>query len=572
MKDQRSASQILYGYLPEQTVDVRGGIWKVKRWHYLPVNDVDDDALRTELIKRAAPWAITGRDGDLVDDLRRGSRLQVRSLDRDAGVWLEPFPLTWRCKKCSRLLNLPRMACSCGSRGPHGQLPFVLYHDECGAIRQPTFPRCPVHNDVRMILPGTTSLQEIRLECPSPGCGHRFGRPFLFTRCTCGLPNSDDIRGNMRFTVHRGASVYVPRGIVIVNPPSRHQQRRLHLAGGKSAALSWVADSLEEAWVDEISDGKTAALRRFLLEQGRTREEIDALMAATGAENSERPELDVCPSIREEAEADAVALALAMSETRQTLRNLRAHASEKLAKLYDEDYPLAMRRARVQRVDLVERFPILTGRFGFSRGSHEPGESRLRGFVERDGTVVVYGDLATSEALVVRLDPITVAHWLVSRGHSVGIGENARDAYEAILQALCNDPAEADVLNDLETLIHSYSHRMVRQVSFYAGIDRESLSELLFPKALSFVTYAVPRGDFVLGGLQAMVEYDLHTVLDRIVHEEWRCALDPGCWDASKGAACAVCLHLGEPSCRMFNTQLDRKALFGEGGFFAVDL
>jgi len=113
---------------------------------------------------------------------------------------------------------------------------------------------------------------------------------------------------------------------------------------------------------------------------------------------------------------------------------------------------------------------------------------------------------------------------------------------------------------------------MVRQTSYYAGIDRESISELLFPAALTCVTYAVPRGDFVLGGLQAMFEHDLHTVLDRVVMDESRCALDPGCWESRSGAACAVCLHLGEPSCRLFNTHLDRKSLFDANGFFRAPL
>ena len=143
--------------------------------------------------------------------------------------------------------------------------------------------------------------------------------------------------------------------------------------------------------------------------------------------------------------------------------------------------------------------------------------------------------------------------------------------YEAVLAAFGDDPGSSPVRDDVVGLIHSMSHRMVRQVSFYAGIDRNALSEILFPSTLAFVTYAVPRGDFVLGGLQALFEHDLHTVLDRVVNDERRCALDPGCSANPQGAACAVCLHLGEPSCRLFNTRLDRTLLFDpRGGYFAV--
>lgn len=566
MKETRSASQILYGHLPQQTVDVRGGVWKVKSWKYKPVHEVDAEALSAELIRLAAPWEASGRDGRLVASLRAGANVQVRSLDRELGAWLEPFPKTWRCKNCSRLLDSPRARCKCGAIGPHGQLPFVLFHDACGDIREPSYPRCPAHDDVRMRLPGTTSLREIELSCPE--CNRTLRSNFLYTNCTCGQSGRNGER--MEFTVHRSASVYVPRSVVIVNPPSRTQRRRLHAAGGGPAALAWIAEGMASPWVDGVAGAKSAALRRTLAEQGLTPEQIDAALAAAGVADDKPRELRISPEVNDAAEYDASAIALAMSETRKTIGDLKRTATGKRQALYDGQYDHALKRAGVQRIDLVERFPILNGQFGYTRGDHEPGASRLRAFTERDGTVVVYGDLATTEALITRLDPVRVSYWLRERGHGIEVKDNIRDAYEGILGAVGNDPENSAVLSDITTLVHSFSHRMVRQTSYYAGIDRESISELLFPLALAFVTYAVPRGDFVLGGLQAMFEHDLHTVLDRVVLDESRCALDPGCWESRHGAACAVCLHLGEPSCRLFNTRLDRKVLFDTDGYFRM--
>ena len=52
MKEKRSASQVLFGYLPEQTVDLQHGVWKIKDWRTpLVRNDIDDASLR-EAIKR----------------------------------------------------------------------------------------------------------------------------------------------------------------------------------------------------------------------------------------------------------------------------------------------------------------------------------------------------------------------------------------------------------------------------------------------------------------------------------------------------------------------------------------
>lgn len=118
---------------------------------------------------------------------------------------------------------------------------------------------------------------------------------------------------------------------------------------------------------------------------------------------------------------------------------------------------------------------------------------------------------------------------------------------------------------DLIRLVHSYAHRTIRRLAAFAGIERDGLAEYLLPHHLAFVVYAASRGDFVLGGLQAVFETSLHRFLDDLVDGESRCALDPGC--RSGGGACMACLHLGEPSCRWFNRFLDRSELFGPDGF-----
>ena len=200
MKEKRSASQILYGHLPQQTVDASGGVWKVQKWNTNPVHAVDIETLTAELIRLTIPWEANGCDGNFAKVLRSsGASVQVHALDRDAGIWVESFPKTWRCKNCARLLDSPKSNCKCGSANPPGQLPFILFHDACGAIREPSYSRCPLHNDVRMHLPGTASTQEIRLDCPE--CNRELPKHFLNSKCPCGISGRKDKK--MEFSVHR---------------------------------------------------------------------------------------------------------------------------------------------------------------------------------------------------------------------------------------------------------------------------------------------------------------------------------------------------------------------------------
>jgi len=230
-----------------------------------------------------------------------------------------------------------------------------------------------------------------------------------------------------------------------------------------------------------------------------------------------------------------------------------------------------LRRAGLARVELVDKFPVLTGQYGYTRGDTSAGASRLRTYVERNGEYTVYGDLAETEALFFQLDPMSVWRWMRQRGAALGPATDRKTAMLAVLSALeVEDYPTINPANDnfrmLTTLIHSFAHATIRRASVYAGIERSALSEVVLPLTFGFFIYAAARGDFVLGGLEALFESELSDLLNSLVADEHRCALDPGCMD--NGAACAVCLHLGEPSCRMFNTLLSRTALAGGSGYF----
>lgn len=71
----RSASQIMFGHLPEQTVDIEGGIWKVSRWRFPRVESaIDLDALQEAVLVAARDWSAIARDGGLGEKLRSGKR------------------------------------------------------------------------------------------------------------------------------------------------------------------------------------------------------------------------------------------------------------------------------------------------------------------------------------------------------------------------------------------------------------------------------------------------------------------------------------------------------------------
>jgi hypothetical protein len=561
MREPRSASQILFNHLPEQTVDAAGGIWKVKRWNDPGLETgIDLGALREELIRAASAWAESGEDGDFVADLRRQRTLKVKKLNREEGIWCEPFPRLYLCQTCSRLHDAPRVQCQCGSNARKGQLPFVGYHEKCGSIKTPYVKKCPTHSQRAVKFPGTASAAELIFYCPV--CKATIQRGFG-AACDC------DGGGTLSFTVHRSGTVFKARSVVLINPARREVLNQVELAGGGARALDWLLAGMQERRLTESrASNDPDSIRNLLKARGFDESIINTMVAAMPAPKESAFSVSKLPPIvREQAQLQARQIALATFESRQVIADLREGTeSDALKDLYDVLYPAALKEAGLDRVELIDRFPVLTAQYGYTRGATKPGEARLRTYREVNGDYALYGELAQTEALFVRLKPLQIHHWLKSVGFELSDANDDNSASIIILESTHLPSPQGSLGDVLLKLVHSYAHAMIRRASLYAGIERSSLSELVLPYTFGFFVYAPAKGDFVLGGLQALFETELHLLLRDIINDDQRCALDPGCQD--NGGACAVCLHLGEPSCRLFNTALSRKVLAGGNGYF----
>ncbi|MFD0272681.1 hypothetical protein ACFV1L_06810 [Kitasatospora sp. NPDC059646] len=578
MKDQRSGSQILYGFLPQQTADLKGGIWRTTEWKDPRVVDVDDAIIRGRLIAELQGWVEHGMDPSAVSFLRSGGPIEVVAVNPERGVRVERFPLVWVCRVCRRVETGNPKSCPCGNNRWE-QLHFVGFHD-CGLLEQPVIPRCREHHQVRMPHQSSMDAARVRFDCPV--CHRELQKGFGFRKCPCGRRYSEGKAAEfIRYNVHRSASVYTPQTFTQVNPASRAAMRRVTESGGPRRALTWALGGFEDAEPGAGRQTQTSLVDQ-LVASGLTRAVAEqmATVASQAGELGVEEDLGALASAPasqiEAAEREAVDVALAATEkdSRRRIGDLVTPTTPADAlHRYEVEYPAALRRAGLAGVDLFTDFPVLKAVYGYTRGSGEPGASRLSLFTGRSGRRV-YADLRATEALFFRLDPLLVHAALSQRGHSLPAAQDARTARSVLAAQVAppsrfSDPVDAaPVGRDLLTLIHSYAHRAIRQLAVFAGVDREGLGEYLVPRHNGFFVFAASRGDFVLGGLQAVFENDLHLLLATIAGAESRCAMDPAC--ERNGGACYACLHLGEPACDYFNRYLNRTSLFGPTGFLAT--
>ena len=566
MIDTRSLSQVVFGFLPNQTADVRNKVWRVARWTDARGLPVDPEVVRDELMRALYPWELAGTDGGLLQRLREGLDISVVSPSEDGGVAVERFPELFRCQSCGRLNKDPDSQCTCGKRR-WGQINWVAFH-ECGRLETPWIPTCPEHKQVRFRQTGSPSLAEIVFDCPV--CQKQISKGPPPRKCDCG-------KGILLHNPHRAAVVYQPRTTVIVNPPSQTDAAALRSPAGRSMALEWVLGGMES---DTPAAGKPTVevLYETFLAQGMepamAQVMAEAAFKASGQTAGEdvKDVADLTGDAKETTTNGALRLAYATIGGRLRVTRLIRDAGAAAKQRYIDLYPPALERGKLLEVEVLERFPVLTAAFGYTRGSGDFSKSQLQWFKGPSGGLRIHGQQADTEALLFRLDPVAVCNYL----HDHGALEKAEDDPRAARLAIAGAATvpEAGQIVDpsstgarLLTLVHSYSHRVIRRITGFCGIDQDSLAEYLIPQHLAFIVYATSRGDFVLGGLQAVFEHDLDKVLHDIVGGEHRCALDPGC--EKEGGACVACLHIGEPSCRYYNQYLDRAALFGPDGFLS---
>ena len=564
MKVERGASQVLFGLLPGQTADLDGRIWRVALWRDPVPIQLDQDAVRNALLLAISPWTATGMDDGLGHDLHARTNVKVLGLNMDRGVLVEAFPEQWRCKQCGSIARRRDEQCRCGGQS-RAQMQFVSYHN-CGASSEPTLPRCETHNAVAVRLPGTATAKELEFFCPQCRAPLTPGG-FPFQPCSCR-------EGGQLVTVHRAAVVFSPRFAVVVNPADPSDAAQLRAAGGGARALEWVLNGMV---ADDPTSGRQTfaglmdTFRHAGLSDDTAHELAQAAVDKGEAEASNADEDIVLPDpVRSKAHEEALSVASAVRGGRTRVTDMVDGTTPPLRTLYEGAYHDAMRRAHLEGVELLDNFPVATLAFAYTRGDMAPGAARLVPFRERGG-LRAYGSLTRTEALLFRLDPLRVYQHLERAAHRLPAVDDSRSARLALLQNIeIPHPAQEQpqpLGGDLLQLVHSYAHRAIRRLASFAGIERDGLAEYLIPHHLAFVIYAATRGNFVLGGLQAVFETNLHRFLQDLVEGESRCALDPGC--RSGGGACMACLHLGEPSCRWFNRFLDRSELFGPQGFLS---
>ncbi len=240
-----------------------------------------------------------------------------------------------------------------------------------------------------------------------------------------------------------------------------------------------------------------------------------------------------------------------------------------------------MTKLGLVELGLIREFELCRFTHGYTRVSPVPTMEkrgiqvpvRLRLFEPlRSGKRPIYVVTQENEALYVQLDASMVYRWLEYIG-TVDLPKWDPDS-EVLLGGRLLEIAQpfgryfsqlkegdASSYRYVYTLLHTYAHMVMKNISELSGLDLGSLGEYLFPADLAFVIYR--NGTTMdLGHLSSLWRNENNRFLERmLMASSHRC--NSGSLCDFGGGACPDCIMVPETSCIAQNRLLSRAVLKG---------
>lgn len=220
--------------------------------------------------------------------------------------------------------------------------------------------------------------------------------------------------------------------------------------------------------------------------------------------------------------------------------------------------------------------PFVSCSYGYTREKPQYEEGvQLRAFKEeKPGIKNVYANKLHTEGVLFELDRKRILEWLIKNNY-INLSDvpdlNSDAAIKlwfvnnihlgAISTFSKIDEALEPITNKVYGLIHSISHLLVKAAAELCGLNKDSISEYIFPGIPAVMIYCQNSQGFNMGALFNVFEAYFDKWIHNTAKKADKCVFDPICIERYK--ACTGCLFLNEVSCEHFNHDLDRTLVIG---------
>lgn len=246
---------------------------------------------------------------------------------------------------------------------------------------------------------------------------------------------------------------------------------------------------------------------------------------------------------------------------------------------YDE-YENIIKNLGIKNIQACGNIPFISCSYGYTRKENKPTKDnnlKMRFFKgERDNFKnSIYGIKLMTEGILIELDKKSILNWMlknefISENDLPNDINNESKLKEWFLKYIDLDAIQpfqnidkdsCKITSYVYTLLHSISHALIKQAGYLCGLDKDSLSEYIFPQIPAIFIYCQNSQGLSLGSLFNLYETQLSKWLKFTLDFVQNCIFDPICIEKEK--ACAGCIYINEISCTHFNKDLDRSYLIG---------
>lgn len=515
--------------------------------------------------------------GSRKDDVEIVKFKLVESMEKDAySGRYAIFPRTFVCSKCGDFRNLkssewgtfnPNKCGVPGCSGKYEQVSIVMFCEECGIIT-PLYYSCKKHGTRRIKLDRSVkdSLSTWKVVCRD--CYEEGSQePVDIFRFTCKhkeggekICNKDEKKFKP-LTIKEGG-VYTPVVITSVDIPSTESIHiddieyillGLHL--GKFDKISERVGSVDLGKIESYYRGyNDENLREFLSPD--IAGFIDIIDNAVRELTSEYGGADL--------ENFNNYIAVTNKGARSYDEYIKETYGDAIKEVFEQNYQKLKAKYGIEKITHISEINLVSSCIGIINGINKFYEP---GFVphfnpiwkeqRKKDKMLVYAYPFETEGVLIDLDKVRICNWLIDNDLiDDKRPKNESDAKELLLK-LEESTKAYDVV---KTLLHTFSHLLMRRSSLYTGLDSDSCSELIFVNPAAILIYST--SNINIGGFEFVFEHSLNDWFRDVEFEVRECTLDPTC--IFETGACFSCLYLPEYVCTEFNHYLDRDVFIGK--------
>ena len=612
----RSTSQALYKYVPLRWIDFyfsqsrRGITAFVDRWSSLPLEDINKKRLLRRVSEAVDSYRnqngalFAGGENTCLKNI--GSTineetytvLTPRISEFDRAIAASVSPKVFFCEKCRRVQRFKRdshysyiIKQNCKYCGGNLVQLRDIYYCKCGWAGDVVIGSCDIHKDA----PVRIDIRKHTYECTvchrstaifrsCPECNTRI-RPNnvldsaqSFVKSLSVIDLLDSKMDDFLTQEEEGAVSIVANYLALI---SVSEFRKL-VKYGRSSQKEIRTESYESLLKTFLDQGLPQQYAEMAAKAACKVGESDPIEQAINKANIY---IDDISQMNVYAELLLEYNAVKYGDDIVDLDTAIGRSKELNAFVNVEKLKAKIERRGFASMQACDRIPFLQCSYGFTREYVDSASAPinnmqpvvLQGFPDENPEKKnVYATKLQTEGVLFEIDRVKILKWLLKNDviKEMDLPVNLDDEIEvkawfinhinlgAIQPFSLLSVKEDAITYYVYRLIHTISHTLIIAAAKVCGLDKNSLSEYIFPNVPAIFIYCQNSQGFNMGALFSVFEMYLDKWLDNSYQAAKECVFDPVCREGN--AACTGCIFTNEISCQHFNHDLDRNLLIGK--------